>query len=120
MAGEEGGGANAWSAKDERRVAEIDRIHIVSPTFGTRMLKRQGEVCATRLQAEKAHRYLPLLPALGTQQGVEAGLVPAEGQEGPLLQPGLLHKRPDKEERHTYLGDRHRSVQPLHRLLEAL
>jgi len=92
MAGEEGGGANAWSAKDERRVAEIDRIHIVSPTFGTRMLKRQGEVCATRLQAEKAHRYLPLLPAPSVPQGVETVPVSAEGQESPLLQPGLLHK----------------------------
>ena len=66
-------------------------------------LGRQGEAYATRLQAEKAHRYLPLLPALGTQQGVEVGLVSAEGQEGPLPQPGLLHKHhlcPDRGKAH--------------------
>ena len=120
MAGEEGSGANAWSAKDKRRAAEIDRIHIVSPTFGTRMLKRQGEACATRLQAGKAHRYLPLLPALGTQQGVEAGLVPAEKVlfSNQVCSTNITYVQTG--ERHTYLGDRHRSVQPLHRLLEAL
>ena len=67
------------------------------------MLGRQGEACATRLQAEKAHRYLPLLPAPSAPQGVEAGLVPARGQEGTLLQPGLLHKHhlcPDRGKAH--------------------
>ena len=64
----------------------------MSPTFGTRILRRQGEAYATRLQAGKAHGDLPLLPAPSAPQGVEAGLVSAKGQEDPPLQPGLLHK----------------------------
>jgi transposase InsO family protein len=55
-------------------------------------LERQGEACTTRLQAGKAHGDLPLLPAPSVPQGVETVPVSAEGQEGPSLQPGLLHK----------------------------
>jgi len=62
MAGEEGSGADVWFTKDKRRAAEIDRIHIVSPTFGTRILRRQGEAYATRLQAGKAHGICPCCP----------------------------------------------------------
>ena len=59
-------GADAWSDKDERLAAEIDRIHVESPAFGARkiskMLQKQGERRATRYRVGKLMGLMGIRP----------------------------------------------------------
>ena len=59
-------GADAWSDKDERLAAEIDRIHVESPAFGARkiskMLQKQGEGRATRYRVGKLMGLMGIRP----------------------------------------------------------
>ena len=77
------------------------------------------------VQADGAHGHPSVLSApvpLGSRQGVAEVPISPEGQEHPVPQPGMVdrhHLCPDRREAHVS-HRRHRLVQPLHGVLEAL